>query len=854
MLGAGKSGEAQTMCRRLFCSFILWALFVSCSYAASPKVPAGKAESNYPFASGNDRAAQEAIALALKSLGFGSLPSLPKQHIGFNIVEAKQDYRRPTPDLCCHTLTPLRIGGFTFEKGVGAHANGRIVLRLKEPFRRFVAFVGVDNNWDTKGGRGSVVFSVQVDGRTVFKSGVCRSGDGPVKVEVSLSGAKQLALIVNDAGDGYFYDQADWAEAYLEKTDGSKVFLSDGLSFRPCPFFETPPVDFKYDGLNFRELSKKWDKRIEPLKRRPRGGTFQQIVWHDPQTGFTCRLSAVWYPDPPAVEIGWHFKAGDQPSGLITDLPSLNLRAPSRPGATVLLSSTGGLAGSLKDPPDRLGFALSRTPLGRKRLAVRGGRSSNGDLPFFLLQEGTSGWGVACAIGWSGQWFCEAAFQNGRVSLCAGMEPVRFRLPPGEEISLPRVLIVPFRGSEKRGANLLRRTLQRYLRPELGGGKIPPPVSFNTWFIFGNNVNETLLRTLAEAAAPLGIEYFCLDAGWFEGAFPHGVGNWTVDRRKFPGGLKPVADYAHRLGLKFGLWFEPERVGPKSRWARLHPDLVSGGLLYLGTAEARKIVVETLSRLITEIGVDWIRYDFNMDPLPAWEKLEGPEEKGLCQIRHINGLYKVLDELMKRHPRLLIEQCAGGGRRIDLETVRRGHTFWKSDQTRDRDVLRFHQTGGNMFLPGGLLNINCGPFDSEGDLLGLFAGTLGFGLDLRRLSEAQREMLRKVIGAYKKVRNLIDQDYYELFEQSKDPKDWCGWEFIRPDGCEGFFVVYRPASSPYAASELTLEGLRPEKFYLIERLPAGGHLRLPASTLAGRFKVTLGRGEAQVWRFRLQER
>ena len=149
---------------------------------------------------------------------------------------------------------------------------------------------------------------------------------------------------------------------------------------------------------------------------------------------------------------------------------------------------------------------------------------------------------------------------------------------------------------------------------------------------------------MASAAAPLGVEYLCLDAGWFDDGFPHGVGNWTVDQTKFPDGLKPVADHVHRLGMKFG------------------------------KPEAQKLILETISRYVTEVGVDWIRYDFNIAPLGFWQAAEGQDEQGLAQLRYMNGLYDMLAKLMARHPNLLIEQCASGGRRIDLETVRYGHT------------------------------------------------------------------------------------------------------------------------------------------------------------------------------------
>ena len=129
----------------------------------------------------------------------------------------------------------------------------------------------------------------------------------------------------------------------------------------------------------------------------------------------------------------------------------------------------------------------------------------------------------------------------------------------------------------------------------------------------------------------------------------------------------------------------------------------------------------------------WIRWDFNTSPLDVWNSMDAPDQKGLAQIRHIMGLYSVLDRLMASCPDLLIEGCASGGRRIDLETVKRSHTFWKSDDTGDIPSMRFHETGGNTFLPGVLLNTNVLPVSGSElpfDIASIFGGPLGFPMQL----------------------------------------------------------------------------------------------------------------------------
>jgi hypothetical protein len=221
-----------------------------------------------------------------------------------------------------------------------------------------------------------------------------------------------------------------------------------------------------------------------------------------------------------------------------------------------------------------------------------------------------------------------------------------------------------------------------------------------------------LLRQLAGSAASIGQEYFLLDAGWYTGIdasgdFGTGVGNWEeIDRVKFPNGLGAFADYVRSKGLKFGLWFEPERVAKGSLLARQHPDWVlwlpnqNYGVLDYGRSEVQRWVCALFDRYIREFGIRYIRHDSNIGPLAYWDAADQPDRRGMHQIRHMEGLYRVLDWIRERHPETVLEGCASGGRRIDLESARRFHTFWISDHTADPHNVRFHLAGLNHFLPG----------------------------------------------------------------------------------------------------------------------------------------------------------
>lgn len=794
---------------------------------------------------GSDASPSAEIERMLAQAGMAAAGS--EQPGPLTIVSAVQDYGVPTRDACCHTFTPLQIGSRHFPKGIGAHSNGRIVVRLNEPAESFHAWVGIDHNSNT-GTQGSSVFRVIVDGQERYASPVCRGGEEPHEIHVDLAGARELVLAVGDTGDGISCDQSDWAEASVV-AKGKTLYLGDFLESR---LFQGVPCSFDYDGENCWKVLASWKSETAQSHPGERGIEYRR-TWKDGTTGFTATLCATVYADPAACELRWEFEAASgQPSGLISSVRSVDFAAPGRDGQVSMLSSSGGLTGGLSGKPERTGFMTETTTLGSKNLGSIGGRSSNGDLPFFVLSHLPGGGGLAAGLAWSGQWKGNAAYDDKQKAtrVVVGMDPCRFRVPAGERLVMPGALFVPFAGDTQEGTNALRRVLHTHCAARLDGELPLPPVSFNSWFFFTNNVNAKMLCELADASAGLGLDYFCLDAGWFDGDFPEGVGNWTVNAAKFPQGLRPVADHVHQQGMKFGLWFEPERVANGTRWQREHPEWLLGkNLIDLGQPAARTGILDMMSGIIREVGVDWIRYDFNIDPLEGWGGAEGPEQQGLCQLKYINGLYALLDELMRRHPGLFIEQCSSGGRRIDVETVRRGHTYWKSDETLDQPLMRFHETGGNQFLPGGFLNTNYCKYRSQDDLLALFGGPLGFGLDFRSLNPEEKDTIRQTIAAYKQVRRFINEDYYPLFEQSASPENWVGWQFVDPKSQEGFICFYRPASSPYDSATISLHGLNPDSEYLMTNPISGEEKRLPAASLTDGLSLSLKKDAAQVWSF-----
>ena len=376
------------------------------------------------------------------------------------------------------------------------------------------------------------------------------------------------------------------------------------------------------------------------------------------------------------------------------------------------------LHGSKCAASDWLPFEEPLTIGHRVEMAPADGRSSCGASPFYTLDLG--GAGAVVGVGWSGRWSGSVWRSPGNVCLSAGIEQTHLRLRPGETIRGPRILLVQWSGGDhERGENLFRRAMVAHVVPRDGDHpRFPPIVHLSTSFYEMNDSTEANTLSHLDPIRGLGFEYFWLDAYWTRGGFPDGMGNYglPLDRveppDRFPHGLRPIGDAARREGMGFVVWFEPERVAPNTHIAREHlewvisPNGKPGGLLNLGLPEARKYMTRYLIEAIRAYGITCMRIDFNIDPLPFWRYLDAmdPERAGIAEIRYIEGLYRMWDDVLRAHPGLFIDNCSSGGRRIDLETCARSIPLWRTDATIDPLMKHdFHQSAlQNQVMTAGL--------------------------------------------------------------------------------------------------------------------------------------------------------
>ncbi len=721
---------------------------------------------------------------------------------------------------------PMNLAGQVHNRGLYCHAFSKLIVRLPRPGARFSAVVGVDSNEQTSGGRGSVDFSVSVRGAEKFRSGIVREGQPSKAVDVDLGGATEFILQVEETPDGISCDQADWAEAKVTLQDGKEIWLAD-LSLREGerqPESTEPPFSFTYDGKPSKELLPGWG-----LKRTSRklddARTEHTLIWSDPQTKLVVRCVGIEYRDFPTVEWTLHFKnEGSTDTPILSDILALDAGFRRGQQSECLLHHHAGSPATMED------YRPYQTPLGAKanlRLATSGGRGSDSCWPYFNVDWGDEG--VIVVVGWPGQWGATFARDDGRgLRIQAGQENTHFKLLPGEEVRSPLIVVQFWQGDWIRAQNVWRRWMIAHNIPRLNG-KLPPalmPGGSSNQMNEMQNANEENQKQFIDGYLDNGvpISFWWMDAGWYP--FKDGwwnTGTWEPDTKRFPNGLRAVTDHAHKRGVNALVWFEPERVQPGTWLYQNHPEWLLGKdgeqkLLDLGNEAARNWVIEHTDTVMREQGIDIYRQDFNVAPLGYWRANDAPDRQGITEIKHVTGYLAFWDELRRRHPGLLIDTCASGGRRNDLETLRRSVPLHKSDMEYPNLTSKQTQFYGLAFWEP-YFGAPVYPADRV-DVYGFRSGIAmltGLGYDSRR-KDLDFALLRKLVAQRAEIVPNYYGDYYPLTRWTAEPDAWIAWQFDRPEEGKGVVQAFRRTNSIYESARLKLRGLDAQARYAVTDL------------------------------------
>ncbi|HZP47066.1 MAG TPA: glycoside hydrolase family 36 protein [Vicinamibacterales bacterium] len=478
----------------------------------------------------------------------------------------------------------------------------------------------------------------------------------------------------------------------------------------------------------------------------------------------------------------------------IADLSALQITVPAG-----TLRWVTGLQGDNADVVSDTAFTRSQQTLDLGASLTLGatGRASERIVPWFAVDGAKDE--LYAALMWSGAWSLTATNSAGGLRLAYALPPMTTAVHGS--VDGAHVVF----GAAPGGVPEATAALRSYVLAGIRGGRpLQPLVTYNTWFAYGTEIDEATLEAEMDRQAALGVELFVVDAGWYEGAgaggpfdFDAGLGSWTPDAARFPNGLRPLRDYAHALGMQFGIWVEPERVnlalvgapGIQEAWLA-----TSGGSygsdhaaqICLSVAAARQYILDRLTDLIDAVQPDYLKWDNNM-----WVNCDRDgHEHGATDgnFAHVQGLYQVLGALRDRYPALLLENVSGGGNRLDLGMLRFTDAAWMDDRTAPSVHVRHNIEGlSAVFPPAYLLSFvtdhDTEPLHDSPDLPLYFrsrmAGALGLCFRGDGFSDGDLAGIAHEIDIYKAMRDTQRAAAAALLTGQAQPADGPPWDVLQ---------------------------------------------------------------------------
>ncbi len=726
---------------------------------------------------------------------------------------------------------PLKLGGTEYTRGLFCHAYSKLMVKLPSPGKRFTAMVGVDD----AAGPGSVVFSVLLDDKAKFRSEVLRGAGKPVAVDVELAGAQEFILEVGEGGDNISFDQSDWADAKVTLTDGREVWLGDAEIVRKQKDYSAEvPFSFLYDGRSFADIVSRFqvERTVKTLDE-----TRQQYIqkYTDTAGGLEVRCEGIKYLDFPAVEWVVYFRNnGKEDTAILEDIQALDLAMErGTSGEFMLRYHIGGHSG----PKDYSPQDVELTPTVQQSFTTWEGFPTANYLPFFTIQWQEEG--TFLGVGWPARWAAQFnRDEKTRLRMRVGQEQTHFKLLPGEEVRSPLVVLLFWQGDRSRAQNLWRRWMMAHNMPR-PGGKLPQPLleaassGMYAEMVNASEENQKMfIDRYLEEGIPL--DYWWMDAGWYPNKgnnWQDLLGTWEVDKKRFPNGLRAISEHAHQKGVKTLLWFEPERVVRDSWLFENHPEWLLGDgdsrFFNHGHPQANAWLTERVDSILTDEKISLYRQDFAVFSKHFWlqEDQKQPDRQGITEIKHVMGYLKYLDELRRRHPDMLIDICAAGGKRLELENLRRAVPLWRSDYAFEPVGTQGHSYGLAHWLPysgTGVAAVDTYAFRSD------MCPSTVLNLDVRN-KNLDYKLLQKLVQQWREVAPNYYGDYYPLTPYSLGNDMWMGWQYNRPETGEGMVQMFCRAGTMYDSGLCRLKGLEPEARYLLSDYDSEG-----TTTISGR--------------------
>jgi len=699
-------------------------------------------------------------------------------------------------------------------------------------------------------------------------------------VEAMDSNIKSICLVTPEE----MKTAGDWVSAHLEGKQPPFSFIYGGQS--SVDFLKT----WKFEKTS-RALDDKRTEHVEIYTDPDTGLVVRSaaIEYHDfPTVEWTLYFKNTGSVDTPIME---NIQALD------LEIAREDLDGTSTAEKTGKKSLLHYNIGSPTTEEDYRPLIAELTPNSRKRIATSGGRSNNKHMPYFNLEWSGCGFAMAVGWPgqWAAEFSRDDA---DKLRICAGQELTHFKLHPGEEVRSPLIALQFYQGDWIRAQNIWRRWIIAHNMPRPGGSLPESQIAASTWLYFApwGISNALTIKIFIDhyESRKIPIDACWIDAGWYECDFPEikggpeenlpmtpvgmtpggetagfhmtedvesfatgqapgdpswpNTGTWRADPYRYPKGIRDVSDHAHAKGLKTILWFEPERVRLGSRLAEDHPDWLiapppnpgdqmyqeDDRLLNLGDSEVLRWLTDYIGEYLAREDIDVYREDFNMDPLYFWRSNEPEDRQGITEIKFVTNHLAYWDELLRRHPNLLIDNCASGCKRADLESMRRSVTFWRSDYLSDFTNGQ-SRLNANQCTTYGIVSW-IPYFGSGGSVIDpyVFHSNMSpsyvFDFDPRS-KDLDLELLRGLIAQFKQVKKYFFGDYYPLTAYSLEDDVWMAWQFDCPEIGEGMVQAFRREKNPDATARFSLRGLSAEEQYAVMNLDGGEARHLSGGAL-----------------------
>lgn len=598
------------------------------------------------------------------------------------------------------------------------------------------------------------------------------------------------------------------------------------------------PFSFVYNGEPSEKLLAEWPRKLESRKL---DATRAQhvLTWIDGKTGLEVRCMAVTYSDYPAVEWTVYFRnTGNQNTPILENVQGLDVHFERQSGGEFVLH---GSYGDVFDYKDLLcesykPFEVVLGPEVKKTFVPVGGRPTNGPDGWPYYNLAMPGGGILLAVGWPGQW--NTTFQRDAgtgLGIKAGQEHTHLSLAPGEEIRSPLIAMLFWQRDDVVDAqNLWRRWMLAHNLPRVDG-KLPAPFLIASPACELGKQDEANCRKGIDTMDETGASVFWIDAGWYtcKPGFQFlwwGTGDWQPDPIRFPNGFKAMSDALHAKGRKFLLWFDPERIGDPHCWlVKNHPDWVLDKvLLDLSNPEARRWITQLVDQLITEQGIDIYRQDFNVfpGPLDYWQKKDRSDRQGMTENLYVQGYLAFWDELLRKHPNLMIDSCASGGRRNDLETLRRSVPLYRTDTYEKGPgtvvASQGHTQGLSSWVPF---------YGSGGHVTDVYTTRSFYMPSYTTWGGTDPKLVAQARAEWAKVAPLMLGDFYPLTPWSLQGDRWMAWQFNRVQEGDGVVQAFRRDKCEKAAMTFHPRGLDPAAQYEVTNVDGGTPAKISGKDL-----------------------